>query len=358
MKVCILGDGLTSLALAKALVNKGISTDVFTSKNIKKKDKFRTLGISKSNIEFFNKNILNVKKFLWDIEKIEIYSENFDNKKIIDFNNNKERLFSTIKNHELNTYLITQLKKNKFFKFKKGLDNYEIVKKNYQLIINCEVNNQITKKFFYKKLKKDYESYAYTTIIEHKKISKNNVATQTFTKKGPIAFLPISNKETSIVYSIKGEKKIQINDLIRKFNIKYKINRINKISRFKLSSSNLRSYYHQNILAFGDLLHRIHPLAGQGFNMSIRDIKSLIEIIENKINLGLNLDSSICEEFENKNKHKNYVFSNGIDFIYEFFNIENNINNNILSKIVKVFANNKISNKFLIKLADEGLLIR
>ena len=358
MKVCILGDGLTSLALAKALVNKGISTDVFTSKNIKKKDKFRSLGISKSNIEFFNKNILNVKKFLWDIEKIEIYSENFDNKKIIDFNNNKERLFSTIKNHELNTYLITQLKKNKFFKFKKGLDNYEIVKKNYQLIINCEVNNQITKKFFYKKLKKDYESYAYTTIIEHKKISKNNVATQTFTKKGPIAFLPISNKETSIVYSIKGEKKIQINDLIRKFNIKYKINRINKISRFKLSSSNLRSYYHQNILAFGDLLHRIHPLAGQGFNMSIRDIKSLIEIIENKINLGLNLDSSICEEFENKNKHKNYVFSNGIDFIYEFFNIENNINNNILSKIVKVFANNKISNKFLIKLADEGLLIR
>ena len=358
MKVCILGDGLTSLALAKALVNKGISTDVFTSKNIKKKDKFRTLGISKSNIEFFNKNILNVKKFLWDIEKIEIYSENFDNKKIIDFNNNKERLFSTIKNHELNTYLITQLKKNKFFKFKKGLDNYEIVKKNYQLIINCEVNNQITKKFFYKKLKKDYESYAYTTIIEHKKISKNNVATQTFTKKGPIAFLPISNKETSIVYSIKGEKKIQINDLIRKFNIKYKINRINKINRFKLSSSNLRSYYHQNILAFGDLLHRIHPLAGQGFNMSIRDIKSLIEIIENKINLGLNLDSSICEEFENKNKHKNYVFSNGIDFIYEFFNIENNINNNILSKIVKVFANNKISNKFFIKLADEGLLIR
>ena len=134
MKVCILGDGLTSLALAKALVNKGISTDVFTSKNIKKKDKFRSLGISKSNIEFFNKNILNVKKFLWDIEKIEIYSENFDNKKIIDFNNNKERLFSTIKNHELNTYLITQLKKNKFFKFKKGLDNYEIVKKNYQLI--------------------------------------------------------------------------------------------------------------------------------------------------------------------------------------------------------------------------------
>ena len=165
----------------------------------------------------------------------------------------------------------------------------------------------------YRKFEKDYKSYAYTTIIEHKKILNNNVATQTFTKKGPIAFLPISKKETSVVYSIKGDRKIEIAELIRNFNIRYKIVKINKINCFKLQSSNLRSYHHKNILAFGDLLHRIHPLAGQGFNMSIRDIKSLIKIIDFKISLGLNLDSSICEEFENKSKHKNYIFSSGID---------------------------------------------
>ena len=357
MKVCILGDGLTSLALAKALVNKGISTDIFLSKNIVKKDKSRTLGISKTNIEFFNKNILNIEKLLWNIEKIEIYSENYDNKKIIEFNNNKKRLFSVIKNHELKTYLINQLKKNKFFKFKKKTNNYEIIKKKYQLIINCESNNKITKKFFYKKIKKDYKSYAYTTIIEHKKILNNNVAIQTFTKRGPIAFLPISEKETSVVYSIKGGKEIEIAELIRKFNIKYKIDKINKINCFKLQSSNLRSYYHENILAFGDLLHRIHPLAGQGFNMSIRDIKSLIKIIEYKISYGLKLDSSICEEFENKSKHTNYIFSNGVDFVYEFFNTENEINNNISSRFIKLFANNRISNKFFTKLADEGIVI-
>tara|TARA_Y100001958_G_scaffold156296_1_gene148658 strand:+ start:662 stop:1732 length:1071 start_codon:yes stop_codon:yes gene_type:complete len=356
MKVCILGDGLTSLALAKALVNKGISTDVFFGKNVKKKDKSRTLGISNSNLKFFNKYISNVEKFVWDIDKIEIYSENLNNKKIIDFNN-KKRLFSIIKNHELNSYLVSQLKKSKFFRFKKSLDNYEIIKKRYQLIINCDPNNEITKKFFYKNLKKDYKSFAYTTIIEHKKIMKNNVATQTFTKKGPIAFLPISNKETSVVYSIVGDRKIEIADSIRKFNIKYKINKINKISCFKLQSSNLRSYYYKNILAFGDLLHRIHPLAGQGFNMSIRDIKSLIKIIEYKNSLGLNLDSSICEEFENKNKHTNYIFSNGIDFVYEFFNSKNNINNNLTTKFVKFIANSKISNKFFTKLADEGIVI-
>ena len=209
MKVCILGDGLTSLALAKALVNKGISTDVFLSNNNKKKDKSRTLGISKSNIEFFNKNILNIEKFLWDINKIEIYSENLNNRKIIDFND-KKRLFSIIKNHELNTYLVKQLKKNKFFRFKKRVDNYEIIKKNYQLIVNCEANNKITKKFFYRKFKKDYKSYAYTTIIEHKKILNNNVAMQTFTKKGPSPFCQFLKKKHLLFTQLKEIEKLKL----------------------------------------------------------------------------------------------------------------------------------------------------
>ena len=71
-----------------------------------------------------------------------------------------------------------------------------------------------------------------------------------------------------------------------------------KLKIFELKSFNLRSYYHNNILAFGDLLHRIHPLAGQGFNMTIRDIKILNNIIKNKIDLGLPIDSSVNNEFE------------------------------------------------------------
>ena len=40
-------------------------------------------------------------------------------------------------------------------------------------------------------------------------------------------------------------------------------------------------------MAFGDSLHKIHPLAGQGFNMTLRDIKILSNIIQNRIDLGL-----------------------------------------------------------------------
>ena len=300
---------------------------------------------------------MNIKKLLWDIKKIEIYSSNLNNQKLLSFEKNDERLFSLVRNHELISTLISNLKKNKFFKLKRNFRNFEITAKNYNLIINCDIHNDITKKFFYKTLKKNYNSFAYTSIIEHTKISRNDIATQIFTKGGPIAFLPISDKQTSVVYSLKGSKRTNIVDLIKKFNTKYNIKKITNVNSFELKSSNLRCYFYKNVLAFGDVLHRIHPLAGQGFNMTIRDIKALMEIIKFKIDHGLELDNSVCLEFQNKNKYKNYIFSNGIDFIYEFFNLEKKINNNIISKSVKFFGNNNISNKILIKFADEGLLI-
>ena len=62
MKVCILGSGLTSLTLAKTLVNLGLNVDIFSNVINKKYNKIRTIGISKSNLEFFNKQILNIER--------------------------------------------------------------------------------------------------------------------------------------------------------------------------------------------------------------------------------------------------------------------------------------------------------
>ena len=195
-----------------------------------------------------------------------------------------------VKNHELYTSLINELSKNRFFTKKKIRNKffYENFQKNnnYDLIINCDSNNFLSEKFFTKKIDKNYENVAYTTVLKHKKI-KNDVATQIFTKNGPIAFLPISNIETSVVYSLDTKttkyKESDILNLINKNNPKYQIQKILKLSNFRLYSSNLRNYHYKNILAFGDLLHRIHPLAGQGFNMTIRDIKILSLIIQNRI---------------------------------------------------------------------------
>ena len=58
---------------------------------------------------------------------------------------------------------------------------------------------------------------------------------------------------------------------------------------------------------------------------------------------------------KSKPRHKNFIFSNGIDFIYEFFNIEKKIKNKNLTKILKDIGKNKDFNNFLIKFADKGI---
>ena len=351
MKVCILGNGLVSLTLAKALINEGIYVDIISNKKKIIYSKERTLGISSSNIKFFNENIININKLLWDIKKIEILSESLKNQKILDFENNNHKLFSIIKNHKLYDLLFLKVKSSKFLDFKK-----KFKKNKYELIINCDSNSNITKKFFFKKFYKNYESNAYTSIIEHKRIKINNVATQVFTKNGPLAFLPISENSTSIVYSCRANKKIDFKNEIKRYNVGYKIIKFSRISTSKLKFLILRSYFHKNILAFGDLLHKLHPLAGQGFNMSVRDIKELLRLIKLKKENGLNLDSSICSSFEENFKHKNYLFSNGIDFIYETFKFESKINTNILSKSLSLMNKNKRLSRIFTKFADNGII--
>ena len=356
MRVCILGNGLASLTLAKSIVNQKIYVDFLYSKKTYPVNKTRTIGISKSNIEFFNEKIINIEKIIHKLKKIEIYSDNLEKQKLISFGNNGDHLFSIVKNHKLQQILEKNLFNNKYFtktNYKKTI-NYS---RDYDLVITTDYNHPITKKYFNKKIEKKYNSVAYTTIIKHDKIA-NNIAVQIFTKNGPLAFLPISEYETSVVYSINNYLKgdIEIIKLIKYYNLRYNLKKIDKIHSFELKGLSLRSYFHKNILAFGDLLHRIHPLAGQGFNMTIRDIKFLNNIIQNKIDLGLPIDSKLNIEFENNQKHKNYIFSSGIDLIHQFFNLERKTKNKFLSKSIQYFNKNSNINKIFTKIADEGLL--
>jgi 2-octaprenyl-6-methoxyphenol hydroxylase len=358
MRVCIIGIGITSLTLAKSLVNQNIWVDLWAQKKTFKPDQSRTIGISKSNVDYINKNIVNIEKIIWKLKKIEIFTENLGKEKLLNFENKNNELFSILKNFKFFDLLEKSLSKNKYFKkiyLEKNLNFLE----NYDLVINTEYSNKITKKYFSKQITKKYNSIAYTVIITHKKIL-NNTASQIFTKRGPLAFLPISDTQTSIVYSLNNSDYIKnenIINLIHQFNFKYKIVKISKVKSFELKSLSLRSYFHNNILAFGDLLHKVHPLAGQGFNMTMRDIKLLLEIIKSKSDLGLQLDSSVNLDFENRIKHKNFIFSSGIDFIHEFFNLDRRIKSNALSKTVQFLGKNPIINKLFTKIADRGVII-
>ena len=280
----------------------------------------RTIGISKNNINFLKKNNLDLSKLSWPIKRIKIFNETNRQNELLNFENNKNNLFSLVKNEDLFNLLKKKLNKNKLLK-------------KFDLSNNCD----------YQKIIKNHK---YDLIINSD------------TKNGPLAFLPYSKNQTSVVFSLINNNfflNSDIEKLVREYNNYYKINSFSKFEKFKLSFSFARNYYYNNILFFGDNIHKVHPLAGQGFNMIIRDIKILENIIDQKLSLGLPLDKSIFKDFETKTKHLNFLFSSGIDIIHEFFKFENKIGNKYSEELIKYLGKNKLFNKYMPNIADRGL---
>ena len=347
MNICLLGNNLTNLVLANILLKKKINVNIiYQAKSSSLRNTVRTIAISNENYKFLKQNIKGVSNFGWPTEKIKIYSTKNKSSELFEFKNKNQSNFFLLKYVEL----YNLMKKNKSLKFI-NLKNYNlnaIKKKNYNLIINSELNNPITKKYFQKRIEKNYKSLAHTAIIDHKKI-ENKIATQIFTKNGPLAFLPLSNNQTSIVYSnnsIKLINKLSLLKIINEHNNKYKITKISNVESFGIKFLVLRDYFFKNILSFGDLIHRVHPLAGQGFNMTIRDIKSLSNILEENIKLGVDDGEMIAQKFQENNKHINFMYGLGIDTINSFFKIDNKLRNNLSEPIFKILKGNKFLNKY------------
>ena len=248
MKICLLGNNLTNLVLASILFKQRISVDIISqTSQLVYKNTIRTIAISNKNYNFLKKNIKGINNLGWPTEKIKIFSEKNKSEELFEFKNKNENNFYLIK---YNT-LYKLLKKNKFLNFI-SLKNYDfdsIKKRNYDLIVNSEQNNPITKKFFQKKLEKNYKSFAHTAIINHEKMI-NKIAIQIFTNNGPLAFLPLSNVQTSIVFSSKSSRLIdkkKLLEIINKYSHKYRINKISEVESFNIKFSVLRNYIFKNI---------------------------------------------------------------------------------------------------------------
>ena len=353
MNICLLGNNLTNLVLANILLKKKINVEIISQvRPTVFKNTLRTIAISNDNYKFLGENIKGIKNLGWPTTKIKIYSEKNKSQELFEFKNKNQNNFYLLKYISL----FNLIKKNKYLKFTR-LKKYDLEllkKRNFNLIINSEQNNSITKKYFQKKIEKNYNTLAFTAIVDHKKV-ENKIAKQIFTKNGPLAFLPLSNNQTSIVFSNNSTKlinKISLLKIINKYNHEYQIDKISEVESFSIKFLVLRNYVFKNILSFGDLIHKVHPLAGQGFNMTIRDIKSLSNILDENIKLGIDDGEIIAQKFQEKNKHLNYIYGLGIDALNSFFKLDNKLENNLSEPIFKILKNNKFLNKYATMLSN------
>ena len=103
-------------------------------------------------------------------------------------------------------------------------------------------------------------------------------------------------------------------------------------------------------------MHTIHPVAGQGFNLVMRDIKKLKEVLKYYTNLGISIkSSSALDDFSSSRKSENVITGLGIDLAHSFFKqnkllepfkkiiLKNVSKNNTLKKISKFISNQGLS---------------
>ena len=336
---------MAALALNKL---KGLEVFLISRKNRHSKDR-RTTAISASNYEFFNKVIDKLdKKLFWPSKKIDLFYETKgQNMNFLNFNEDSKNLMYVFENDKIREILIKEIKKKKIKTLQKNiyelkdLDGYDM--KIFCLGRSSKIYQSIVDN---RSLNKDYKEIAITGYVKHK--LKNLNTAQYFLKEGPLAILPFSKNNFSFVWSVDKEFLKKDINLV----VKSKICKVLKTNKIQISNQqsypltlNLkRTYYKNDILILGEGLHTVHPVAGQGFNLVLRDINKLQKIFKYYTELGMSLKSTpALEEFTNNRKSENIITGIGIDLTHNFFK-QNKLFDPFKETILKNISKNKTLN--------------
>jgi 2-octaprenyl-6-methoxyphenol hydroxylase len=326
-EILIVGSGLSGLLVALLLDKIDIQSTIIEKNDINNFLQFnsdgRALAISYDNYQLLIKNNLleNLSTTPNPIEQIRIADEHspfflhFDNKII-----NNKIMGYMIDAHDLKKNLYKHVIKAKNITLKDNQNIKNIIETNDKVIINTEeyeINTDlilaadgkysyIRDKLNIKPFQKKYNQTAITFNIEHE-LNHENIALELFLPNGPVAVLPLAGGHKSAIVWIEKSNLINYymdmsdNDFLAEINNKIdsylgKITLSGEKFSYELQAIMSNTYYHKNVCFIGDSIHAIHPIAGQGFNLGIRDIQSLVTLIARYKKIGLPLSSSLMLE--------------------------------------------------------------
>ena len=324
----IIGAGLIGSLAAIALHKKNFNVLVIDKNNHLVSDQ-RTLAVNANSREFLKSLNLwkNLEKKSEPIDKIIICDDINDDEVI--FENKNESMGSVIYNAELQKISRSYLQKYKIL-----VNNIDFTKINISSLNSINIKDKL---FSFKKIifalgrnfnndyyvkKKQFKvtHKAYVGFFKHE-IEHSQTAYETFTASGPLAVLPCPHKNkkfSTFIFSTPNQisKKNLSSKIVKYFsNTHGKIQMKNEISEFPIIA-HLSKPIKDNILLLGDNSRAIHPVAGQGWNLGIKDIQALLQNLD-KYRI---LDSKFDEMYFAKRQIENLsylVFTNSLNYLYD-----------------------------------------
>ena len=371
-KICIVGGGLTGLISALVLTKKGLDIDLIVENTSPKNKDLRVTAISKKNMEFLKSTIKKINlKLFYPVKKISLFFEkNNKIKNFLNFNENENLMFF-FENRLTKEHLTKLLKKTNVKIQKKTVKSIDLAEnkvstnlssKSYDLVVLClGSNSPIYQKISgNREIKKNYKEHSITCSVKHQ--IKDIGAQQFFLKEGPLAILPYNNNKFSVVWSIEDKHFMKNKKNISNY-LKIKLSNLLKTKKISLGNIQSyplklllkRSYFKKNAIILGDGLHVVHPLAGQGFNLILRDLEKLNNLIFNNLRLGLTIkDSNIPKDLLDSRKPENLLMGLGIDTTREFFK-SNKYLDPIKENILNNFSKSKLLKEITKRIANLGL---
>ena len=154
----------------------------------------------------------------------------------------------------------------------------------------------------------DYDQSGIVVTVGHER-DHGGRAEEHFLPAGPFAILPLSGKRSSLVWTEKRAEAARIvslgegefhGELERRFGLRLgEIKALDTPRAFPLSYFVARSFIAERMALVGDAAHVIHPIAGQGLNMGLKDVAALAEVVVDAARLGIDLgQQDVLERYQ------------------------------------------------------------
>ncbi|WP_314953435.1 ubiquinone biosynthesis hydroxylase [Bradyrhizobium cosmicum] len=175
----------------------------------------------------------------------------------------------------------------------------------------------------------EYDQSGIVVTVGHERDHQGR-AEEHFLPAGPFAILPLSGKRSSLVWTERRSEAARIvalsedefhGELERRFGLHLgEVKALDKPRAFPLSYFVARSFIAERLALVGDSAHVIHPIAGQGLNMGLKDVAALAEVVVDAARLGMDLGGAdVLERYQRWRRFDTMamgVATNSLNFLF------------------------------------------